>query len=139
MVEQLTGKMSSSALTDESLLGWPEHRLRHTESFVYTEVGDNTKASAAQDRALTLYRTADQSGNRAMVQLHRAACIIRDKNVGDGMRHIVEVLDTVPTANHNTLLYAVARRALGVVPPTEQHHAEYSYLRDRLLALPASR
>src|SRR5262249_2418413 len=39
-VEEITARMPGTALADESMFGWPEHRLRHTESFVYTEIGD---------------------------------------------------------------------------------------------------
>ncbi|MFC3500045.1 helix-turn-helix domain-containing protein [Micromonospora krabiensis] len=44
----------------ESLWGWPEHRLRHTESWVYTHAGDQRAAAAAQQRALALYPTSQQ-------------------------------------------------------------------------------
>src|SRR5690606_18338406 len=56
---------------DESVWAWPEHRLRHTESFVYTHIGDVRAASAAQDRAVALYPPS-HARLRTQVELHRA-------------------------------------------------------------------
>src|SRR5438552_4017444 len=33
------------------MLGWPEVRLRHTESYVYTRPGDTRQANAAREAA----------------------------------------------------------------------------------------
>nr|WP_307937093.1 hypothetical protein [Salinispora arenicola] len=46
------------------MFGWPEVRLRHTESYVYTHLGHTQRALAAQDRALELY-PADLGRERA--------------------------------------------------------------------------
>ncbi len=128
--------MPGAALADESVFGWPEHRLRHTESFVYTEIGDTPRAIAAQDRALQLY-PATQTTNRAMVQMHRASCIIQDRNIGDGMRYAAQVLDALPVETHNQLIYETARRAVATVPHNERSRPEFDDLRDRLSALPS--
>ena len=135
-VEEMTAQMPGAALADESVFGWPEHRLRHTESFVYTEIGDTPRAIAAQDRALQLY-PATQTTNRAMVQMHRASCIIQDRNIGDGMRYAAQVLDALPVETHNQLIYETARRAVATVPHNERSRPEFDDLRDRLSALPS--
>lgn len=38
-----------------TMYGWSEHRLLHTESYVYTYLGDHERAGEAQDRVLDLY------------------------------------------------------------------------------------
>jgi hypothetical protein len=135
-VAEITARMPVAALDDESIFGWPEHRLRHTESFVYTEIGDTSRAMAAQDRALNLY-PASQAGNRSMVQMHRASCLILERHIGDGMRYASEVLDALPVEGQNQLVYAVARRAIAKVPHDERNRAEFDDLRDRLTTLPS--
>ena len=72
-VADITEQLPGTVVADvESLWGWPEHRLRHTESYVYTHIGDLTAAQAAQDRALILY-PASQARLRTQVELHRAS------------------------------------------------------------------
>ena len=88
-VRELTEAMPAAVLADETVLGWPEHRLLHCESYVHTEAGRTKLAFAAQDRALELYPAA-QSGNRAMVRMHRAACLIQDGHIADGLRYTAD-------------------------------------------------
>jgi transcriptional regulator with XRE-family HTH domain len=134
-VEAITAKMPATDLADESMFGWPEHRLRHTESFVYTEIGDTKRAMVAQDIALRLYPDS-HAGNRAMVQMHRASCLIQSRHVGDGVRYATDVLDALPVERHDQLLYEVARRVVAVVPHEENRRPECDDLRDRLVVLP---
>lgn len=135
-VNTITERMPDRWLADESMFGWPEHRLRHAESFVYTEIGDVGRATAAHDRALEIY-PATQAINRAMVQMHRAACLVGDGHIGTGLRYATESLDALPAEQHSQLLYSVARRAVAKLPPQERHRPEANDLRDRLIALPA--
>jgi hypothetical protein len=135
-VEEITARMPRAALADESLFGWPEHRLRHTESFVYTEIGDIGRAMNAQERALRVYPDTHAT-NRAMVQMHRASCFIRDRHVSDGVRYASEVLDALPVEKHDQLLYEVARRAIATVPQNECRRPEFGDLCDRVAALPS--
>ncbi|WP_433221310.1 hypothetical protein ACQP00_20290 [Dactylosporangium sp. CS-047395] len=134
-LSRLTDRMPDSALIDDSMFGWPEHRLRHTESFVYTEIGATGRAMDAQDRALRLY-TDNQAGNRAMVQMHRVSCLIQKRHLDDGVRYAAGVLDALPVIKHDQLLYEVARRAVAAVPDKEQGRAEIDQLRDRISTLP---
>jgi hypothetical protein len=135
-VEQMTAQMPTATVTDESMFGWPEHRLWHTTSFVHTEVGDTRSAMTAQDRALDLY-SINHAMNGAMVQMHRASCLIQDGDITGGVRHVADVLDALPVEHHNALVYDVARRALSAVPDRERGRAEFSDVRYRVLALPS--
>jgi transcriptional regulator with XRE-family HTH domain len=134
-VEEITERMPGEVLADQTVFGWPEHRLRHTQSFVLTETGDTAAAMRAQDRALELY-PEHHGTNRGMVQMHRASCLIRDRHVADGLRYAADVLDSVPEEHHTQLLYEVARRVVAAVPVQERTRAELGELRDRLVALP---
>lgn len=134
-VEQLTGQMPTGALADESMFGWPEHRLRHTESFVFTEIGDTARAMAAQDRALALYPET-HGRNRAMVEMHRVSCLIGQGNIADGLRHAANVLDNLPAAQHDQLINEVARHAIAAVPVKERRRHDFHEVHDRLTARP---
>jgi hypothetical protein len=115
-VEAATARMPGRRLGDDSVFGWPGHRLRHTESFVCTEIGDVVRAAAAQERALEIC-PASQAGNRAMVQMHRAACLVAEGDIATGLHYVTDALDTVPTDQHDQPLYEVARRTVARLPP----------------------
>jgi len=102
-----------------SLWAWPEHRLRHTESYVHTYIGNVRAAEAAQDRALGLYPET-HARLRTQVQLHRASCLIQSGHVGDGLRLAADLLDALPADQHNATLYEVGRQVLNVVPAGER-------------------
>lgn len=136
-VEHVTERIPADvARDDESLFGWPEHRLRHTQSYVFTHVGELADAIAAQDRALTLY-AASQARLRTQVALHRAACLIKDGHVADGLRYAADLLDDLPREHHNTVLYEVARQVLATVPTLDRGRSEAGDLRLRIEAGPA--
>lgn len=115
----------------ESLWGWPEHRLRHTESWVYTHAGRLADAETAQDRALALYPES-QARLRTQVQLHRAAALIRGGHIPDGLRYAADVLDVLPSEQHNELVRTVARHAVAAVPETERRRPVYGELVERV-------
>jgi transcriptional regulator with XRE-family HTH domain len=137
-VADITDRLPALVLADEeSMFGWPEVRLRHTESYVYAALGDTTRAYAAQDQALALYPGA-LARERAAMLLHRAGCMIRDGDVSGGLVYAGTVLDDLPTEQHTDLVYAVARAALATLPETERRRRDVKELTGRL-ALPAGR
>jgi transcriptional regulator with XRE-family HTH domain len=118
--EEVTGRLPSSTVDNaDSIFGWPEVRLRHTESYVYTEIGATSDARAAQDRALARYPDS-LARERTQVQLHQANCLIRTGFVADGLRHAVDVLHALPARKHTQSLYHIARRVNAVVPENER-------------------
>lgn len=133
-LDDTVAQLPSEVLGDvESLWGWPEHRLLHTRSWVYTHAGRHADAEAAQDRALALYPSS-QRRLRAQVSLHRAASLIRAGHIPDGLRHAADVLDELPRAQHNELLRAVARQVTDAVPAAERRRPVYGELVDRVSA-----
>ncbi|MGS2615120.1 helix-turn-helix domain-containing protein [Micromonospora sp. LZ34] len=128
----LADQLPATVIGDvESLWGWPEHRLRHTESWVYTHAGRLADADAAQDRALALY-PASQARLRAQVGLHRAACLIRGGHIPDGLRLAADLLDELPAASHNELVRSVARQVADAVPVGERRRPVYGELVERV-------
>jgi hypothetical protein len=109
-------RLPQSVVADtDSLFGWPEHRLRHTESFVHTHAGSATDAIRAQDRALDLY-SSDMIRERAQIQLHRAQCIIQTGDSRAGAAHAAEALTCIPPDQRTQVVMAVARSVVRAIP-----------------------
>lgn len=129
-----TEQLPSVVLGDvESLWGWPEHRLLHTQSWVLTHAGRHAEAEAVQDRALAMYPRS-QARLRAQVQLHRAAGLIHGGHIPDGLRLAADVLDELPAQEHNQLLRTVAQHVVDAVPAGERRRPAYRELTDRVAA-----
>jgi tetratricopeptide (TPR) repeat protein len=135
-VEVLTDQIPSQvAAVEDSMFGWPEVRLRHTESFVYSWLGDTRRAYSAQDQALRLY-PSNLTRERAAMLFHRAACMIQDGDIVGGLRYANDVLDGLPVEHHTELVYAMGRAAIRVVPQSERDRRDVAALKERL-ALPS--
>ncbi|WP_327035790.1 helix-turn-helix transcriptional regulator [Micromonospora ureilytica] len=129
--DQVEALPASITADVESLWGWPEHRLRHTESWVYAHAGDQHAADAAQQRALELYPPSQQR-LRTQVQLHQAAALCRSGHIPDGLRLAADLLDQLPAEQHNELVRAVARQVAAAVPDAERHRPVYGELVERV-------
>ncbi|MER7166736.1 XRE family transcriptional regulator [Micromonospora sp. NPDC000207] len=128
-MEAVTEAMPASEAEVTSLWGWPEHRLWHTASWVHTYAGDSRRAGESQDRAVSLYPEA-QRRLRAQVELHRAAGLVRDGHVSEGVRHAVAQVDGLPAAERVTSLRVVAGRVIEAVPLAERRRPQVAELRE---------
>ncbi|MEU7845136.1 XRE family transcriptional regulator [Micromonospora sp. NPDC049114] len=125
-------RLPAAVLTDvESLWGWPEHRIHHTESWVHTHAGRLGDAEVAQELALGLY-PASQTRLRAQVQLHQAARLIRGGHIPDGLRCAADTLDALPAHLHNHSLRSVAAQVADAVPTVERSRPAFTDLADRM-------
>jgi len=113
-----------------SMYGWPEYRLRHGESFVYTYLGDAERAETAQLQALTLYAPA-MFRERAQVQLHQALRLVRT-DPQHGISHAVVTLSALPGSQRIEAVREVARSVIRAVPASEQQHSYVDELREVL-------
>jgi hypothetical protein len=128
---EMAAALPSSVLNDvDSLWGWPEHRLRHTEAWVYAHAGKLAKVAQAKDRAIELYPPS-LARLRSQVQLHHASALIRNGHVPDGLRLAADVLDALPADQHNGLLRAVAQQVAEATPESERQRPGYRELTDR--------
>jgi len=133
MVDHLPARVRSDI---ESMYGWPEYRLRHTESLVFTHIGDFAAAETAQEQAFALYPTGFFR-ERTQVRLHRAQRLMRDGDPVAGAVDAREALESLPEAQRIEVVLEVARWAVATVPAAEQRRAEVGELRE-MLALPAA-
>ncbi|GGL01756.1 hypothetical protein GCM10012284_40450 [Mangrovihabitans endophyticus] len=130
-LDDMAAALPSSVLSDvDSLWGWPEHRLRHTEAWVYAHAGELGKAAQAKDRAVELYPRS-LARLRSQVQLHHASALIRNGHVPDGLRLAASVLDALPADQHNGLLRAVAQQVAEATPESERRRPGFRELTDR--------
>jgi hypothetical protein len=120
----------------DTMYGWPEYRLRHGQSFVYTHLDDQARAEHAHDTALTLY-PPHLFRERALVQLHRALGMVRAGDVATGTDHARHVVTELPENQRIDMVLEVARAVARAVPVEQQRRPEVTDLND-VLALPAS-
>ncbi|WP_051580563.1 helix-turn-helix domain-containing protein [Pseudonocardia acaciae] len=132
-LERLTEALPSS-VTDasDSVHGWPEYRTRHAQSYVHTQLGDTAAAGVAQDQALALYRDS-LPASRAQVELHRARCLVLDRDPRGGLARAAEVLAALPDGFRNdAVVLSVARKVLDAVPLAMRTHGEALALSEAL-------
>lgn len=118
-----------------SMYGWPEHRLRYTESYVFTFLGDHERAEAAQDRAVRLFPD-HMFREHAQVELHRAIGLVRSGDIPGGVDHAQQVVGRLPVGHRIATILELARSVEAAVPPTERRRPQVAALRE-MLALPA--
>lgn len=123
-------------VTDDtaSMYGWPEYRLRHGESFVYTYLGDSERAETAQVQALALY-APDMFRERAQVQLHEALRLVRT-DPRHGVSHAVQTLSALPGSQRIAAVLEVGRSVVRAVPANEHRHS-YVHELQEILSGPA--
>jgi tetratricopeptide (TPR) repeat protein len=116
-------QLPSSITSDQhSLFGWPEEKLRYTQSFVYSFLGDSGRADEAQNRAVQLYPKSHHRG-RAQVELQRALCLVRDGDAEEGARHAHGTMNGLPPEHHIRLVVDLGQRVLDAVPAGDRSGA----------------
>ncbi|MBV9029125.1 MAG: helix-turn-helix transcriptional regulator [Pseudonocardiales bacterium] len=106
----------------DSLFDYAEENLRFTESFVYSHVGDFTKAERAQETALTLYR-GDNSRGRAQIDMQRALCLVRSGDRTQGTRHALDVITSLPAVHRIRPIADLGQKVFGSIPAHERSQA----------------
>ena len=96
--------------------GWPEHCLRHIESYTFTHLGELRHAEQAQEQALALYAPTRWRGP-AQIRLHQAACLVATGDIVDGVDHAAGVLRTLSDERrHDGFIQPVGRAVLAQLP-----------------------
>ncbi len=103
----------------ESLLGWYEHNVRFTESYVYSHLGNYARADRAQTAALALYPATELRGP-VMIELQRALCLVRTGDITPGVEHAHTVMSGLPREHHVRPVVDLGHKVLDAVPATEQ-------------------
>jgi hypothetical protein len=131
-VAAITDRLGRDVVADEgSMFGWPEVRLRHTESFVHTALGNTGPAYKAQDQALALY-PANLARERAAMLLHRSICLVRTGDIGGGLAFATQTLDDLPAADRTELVHAIGRQAVAAIPAPSRGRADVRGFAERV-------
>jgi transcriptional regulator with XRE-family HTH domain/tetratricopeptide (TPR) repeat protein len=129
-----------AALPDEvpddrdTIFVWAEDRLRYTEGFVYSQLGDVARADVAQRRAVEVYPASDRRGP-AQIELQRALGLTRAGDTFEGVRLAQGTMSGLPPADHIRPVLDLSSRVLDAVPPEHQGSAAVAEFRDHLAAL----
>jgi hypothetical protein len=129
--------LDSSVTNDRtSFLGWPETRLRYTESFTYSHLGDYAAASAAQDSALHLYSPTIRR-DPVKIELQRALCLARSGASTDAARHACTQLASLDETQHDLPMADLAERVLRSLADdaTDETNELRRYVTSRPLAI----
>lgn len=129
------GDLPVAVRNDPGLFGWAAYKVHWVESWVYTAKGDTASAYDAQDRALALC-PVQHHGESAELELHRAQCLVRDKEVAAGLATAMRVLVELPDQWHTEFLYDAAGRVLSAVPAGELGRPAVRDYRELLLRRP---
>jgi transcriptional regulator with XRE-family HTH domain len=122
--------LPSEATADRAtVFSWADDRLRFTESFVYSHLGDVRKATIAQDQALAVYPSEYRRGP-AQIELQRALCLVRSNDIQGGMQHAQAVVAGLSPAEHIRPIFDLSRRVLDAVPLPHRSHTHVTELRD---------
>ena len=106
-----------------SAYSWPEHRLRHTESFVYSIVGSARDAAYAQDLAVNLY-PASRTVSRCQIEMHRSVFLVRTGEISAGIRHAASELEDLAPGRRGRFVLAVADHVATAIPTAEARNPE---------------
>jgi hypothetical protein len=137
--EVFTGLDSSVTNDRTSFLGWPETRLRYTESLTYSHLGDFAAASLAQDHALRLYPSTIRR-DPVKIELQRALCLARSGATTDAASHACTQLAILEQPQHDLPMADLAGRVLGSLtdsPTTDEANELRRYVASRPLAITA--
>jgi hypothetical protein len=121
-----------------SLLGWPIDRVRYTESYVHSHLGELAAADLAQHQAIQAYPPGYRRGP-AQIELQRALCLVTAGDSREGTRHAQQVITALPAADRNRPVLDLAQRVLRIVPTAERHHPAVNEYRDLLTQLDGAR
>lgn len=114
----------------DSVFGFSERRLNFYQSRVLSQLGDIGSAIEAQEQALALY-PQEVVGDRTLIELDMASCIIRDKDMAGGLQMASDVLINLPAGHRSDIFLRYAWNVASAVPArfrNEPNVAEYREL-----------
>jgi hypothetical protein len=124
---QLPGQMTG----DHSWHPWayPMERVRFTESFVYSYLGQTNAAGAAQDSALRLFPVTSLRGP-VQIELQRALCQVRTGDSGQGAQHATATIEGLPAEHRTRYVTSLGEQVMAAIPPGDRRGAAAQELAD---------
>ncbi|MEV6254460.1 hypothetical protein AB0L97_14515 [Nocardia sp. NPDC051911] len=109
--------LPSSMTKDHGWHCWayPEERVKFTESFVYSHLGDSRRAEEAQAAALNLYPPNSRRGP-VQIELQRAICLVSAGDPTEGAGHATTTLAGLPIEHRTRFVMGLGEQVLAAVP-----------------------
>ena len=123
---------ASSAGYSGSLLAWGEERLRNTEAFACSRLGDLAGTDTARLAALALYESSANVRWTAGVEMDLAFCLVRIGDVAEGTRHARTVITRLPAGQRTEPILKDARSVLDAIPEPERRRPDAQEYREWL-------
>lgn len=115
--------LSDDVLRDGSLLGASEHNLWYAESYVFTYLGDYSKADLAQEAALRLCPSEEGRGP-ARVEVMRALCQVRAGDIPAGITHARNTISQLVPAQRVRTIVDLGQKVIEAVPVEQRQGDE---------------
>ncbi len=125
---------ASSAGYSGSLLAWGEERLRNTEAFACSRLGDLSGTDNARLAALALYEASANVRWTAGVEMDLAFCLVRSGDVAEGTNHARTVITGLPAGHRTEPILKDARSVLDAIPEPERRRPDAQEYREWLSA-----
>jgi hypothetical protein len=119
-----------------SAMGYDEAQLAFHSGSAWTLLHDTGRAWDQQQRALDLYPVENRT-DRAFIALDRAACLVWDGRLSEGVLMAAETVSALPEAYRSSLILYRARDLAASVPEANRQIPEVRVLRE-VLALPSA-
>ena len=120
-LEKICDKLPNSIIADgDSIFGWSLDRLRFTQSYVYSFVGEYPKAAEAQAAAIRLYSPTYARGP-AQIELQRAICLAKVGDSAQAALHAKTVVADLHPGDRIRPVVDLGYRVLAAIPPGDQN------------------
>ncbi|XVU24258.1 hypothetical protein ACQPZJ_44690 [Actinoplanes sp. CA-054009] len=123
-LERICGGLPSSVIADgDSIFGWSLDRLKFTESYVYSFIGEYPKAAEAQAAAIGLYAPTYTRGP-AQIELQRAICLARVGDSTQASAHAKTIIGGLDSGDRIRPVVDLGYRVLAAIPHKDQNLPE---------------
>jgi tetratricopeptide (TPR) repeat protein len=122
----------------ESVFGFSQRRWRFYESRTLSRLSDIPSAIAAEQRALDLY-PPEVVGDRALLQLDLASCLVRSKEIQLGISLARDALLAMPAEHRTDIFLRYAWHPAAAVPARFRNQPHVTGYCDVLRSLSAAR
>lgn len=113
-------RLPDSVTRDKMAAGaWPLSRLLHTQSFVYSHLGNMDAGERAREQVLPTYPAARRH-QIALLRLHQSVALVRSGDIVTGLNHAQSVISELPAEERPGPVTTAAGWVADAVPPAQQ-------------------
>jgi tetratricopeptide (TPR) repeat protein len=121
---KICDELPSSLIADgDSIFGWSLDRLKFTESYVYSFIGEYPKAAEAQAAAIELYAPTYARGP-AQIELQRSICLAKIGDSTQAATHAKSVIDSLHPGDRIRPVVDLGFRVLTAISQNDQNRPE---------------